>query len=184
MASRTREALGYGEDEVAETGDTGLVVLAVRRDIASSEAADGDYVTLSVDNNGRLRVIPLAGGLGGLTDAELRASPVPVLGPTSSTSSTETRTAVTSTAVVQLLAANVNRKQFLIQNADILPIHLVLGPGTPTTTVYHVVLKACTNADDGTGGSYISDMWKGPVRAIAQQILTITNGAVVVTELT
>lgn len=111
-------------------------------------------------------------------------TPLHVLAPTSIASNAPVRTVVTTAAVVELLAINTSRKQFLVQNADILPIHLVLGPGDPTVSVHHVTLKACTNANDGTGGSFISDLWKGQVRAIAQQVLLVTSGAVVVTEFT
>lgn len=47
-------ALGKAEDAVAASGDTGVAVWAVRRDTATSGAADGDYVSLNVDANGLL----------------------------------------------------------------------------------------------------------------------------------
>lgn len=50
-------SLGKAEDAAAGDGDTGVAVLAVRRDSASSGvSADGDYANLSVDANGALRV--------------------------------------------------------------------------------------------------------------------------------
>lgn len=48
--------LGKAEDAVAASGDTGVAILAVRRDSATAGAADGDYVNLSTDSSGRLRV--------------------------------------------------------------------------------------------------------------------------------
>ena len=102
----------------------------------------------------------------------------------STTTNVPARTTVTTTVVVVLLAEDEDRKQFIIQNTDILPIHLAFGANNPSVSEHHVTLKACTNANDGTGGSFISDMWKGEVRAIAEQVLLVTDGAVSVTEFT
>lgn len=51
-------SLGKAEDAVAASGDTGVAVLAVRRDTASAGAADGDYANLSVTSDGSLRTAP------------------------------------------------------------------------------------------------------------------------------
>ncbi len=60
--------LGKAEDAAAGDGDTGVAMLAVRRDSASSGVgADGDYAMLSVDSTGALRV---TGGGGGTQYAE------------------------------------------------------------------------------------------------------------------
>lgn len=48
--------LGKAEDAVAATGDTGVFILAVRRDTPTSGAAAGDYHELEVDSLGRLWV--------------------------------------------------------------------------------------------------------------------------------
>lgn len=48
----------YNEDAVHASGDTGNLMLAVRRDTAAvGSGADGDYSTLNVDANGRLHVV-------------------------------------------------------------------------------------------------------------------------------
>ncbi len=52
----TAASLGKAEDAVAASGDTGVSVLAVRRDTPSAEAANGDYANLSVTSDGSLRV--------------------------------------------------------------------------------------------------------------------------------
>lgn len=44
------------EDAVHTSGNRGVVGLAVRRDTLTGTAADGDYITLSTDSNGRLYV--------------------------------------------------------------------------------------------------------------------------------
>jgi hypothetical protein len=85
---------------------------------------------------------------------------------------------VTSTSST-VLASNVARREFTIINTDIVPIYIGLGQ-TPTATAYHIVLRPCTVAHDGTGGSYTSDMWKDGVNAIVAS----TTGHVAITELT
>lgn len=55
--------LGKAEDNVHSSGDTGVMLLAVRRDSASSGVStDGDYAALSVDSNGALRTVISGGG--------------------------------------------------------------------------------------------------------------------------
>jgi hypothetical protein len=48
--------VGKAEDAVAASGDTGVMALAVRRDARTADGANGDYVPLHVDADGRLRV--------------------------------------------------------------------------------------------------------------------------------
>lgn len=66
--------------------------------------------------------------------------------------------AITSAATA--LASNSARMGFSIQNLGTNPLFVLLGSGA-TTSVFHVVLRAGTGADDGTGG-----------------ILTMTDGTV------
>ncbi len=50
--------LGKAEDAAHTTGDTGVAMLAVRRDAAASGAgSDGDYATVNVDSTGRVYVV-------------------------------------------------------------------------------------------------------------------------------
>lgn len=46
----------YAEDSIHTTGDVGAFVLAVRNDAGTPLAADGDYIPLSTDSSGNLRV--------------------------------------------------------------------------------------------------------------------------------
>jgi hypothetical protein len=63
-------SLGKAEDAVAATGDTGVAVLAVRRDTPTSDvSAAGDYATLQVNSTGSLWVTPVPTTAGGLTIA-------------------------------------------------------------------------------------------------------------------
>lgn len=62
-------ALGKAEDAIHASGDTGVMALAVRRDTpGTGVGADGDYVNLSTDGNGRLYTS---------TDSELPAAAIP-----------------------------------------------------------------------------------------------------------
>ena len=71
----------YDEDTVSAAADKLTMAGVVRKDAAATLVdADGDRTQLQVDATGLLRVVLPAGG-GGLTDAELRATPVPVSGP-------------------------------------------------------------------------------------------------------
>lgn len=103
---------------------------------------------------------------------------VPVEGVGSSTSNAVAQTAV-GTSSVNVLSSNTARREVIIQNTDTTVIYIGLGQ-TPTSTTYHVALKACSSANDGTGGVYVSDLWTGQINAIS----SATGGHVVVTELT
>lgn len=54
--------LGKAEDAVHASGDTGVMALGVRNDAGTAFAADGDYVPLSIDSSGALRVTGGGGG--------------------------------------------------------------------------------------------------------------------------
>lgn len=56
-------ALGKAEDAVHASGDTGVMMLAVRNDAGTALAADGDYIPVMVDSAGRLYVNVAAGTL-------------------------------------------------------------------------------------------------------------------------
>lgn len=60
---------------------------------------------------------------------------------------------ITSTTA---LASNTDRRHFLIQNEGTNKLFVKFGSGCDSTSVYDLVLKACTGAADGTGGSYES----------------------------
>jgi hypothetical protein len=50
------QALSHAEDAAHTSGDLGVMSLAVRNDAGTALAADGDYIPLSTDANGNLRV--------------------------------------------------------------------------------------------------------------------------------
>jgi hypothetical protein len=63
--------LGKAEDAAHTSGDVGVMALVVRQDSQSAFGADGDYVPMSVDNAGGLRVSIVAGaGSGGTASAD------------------------------------------------------------------------------------------------------------------
>lgn len=105
------------------------------------------------------------------------ANPLVVEGAPSGTSTAPASTAV-GAAASTLLAANPTRLEAMVVNTGITVIFLALGQ-TPTTSAYHVALAACSTANDGTGGTFTTDIWKGTIRAI-----TAAAGTVCVTELT
>lgn len=82
------------------------------------------------------------------------------------------------TSSASILAANASRKECMVVNTGVNAIYLGLGQ-TPTATAYHVALSPCLTANDGTGGTYISDLWTGAINAIGA-----AAGTVVVTEMT
>ena len=84
-----------------------------------------------------------------------------------------------TTASQTFLAANNARKEFRITNTGTTNV-VYLGLGqAPSATAYHVALTPCTVANDGTGGSYTSDFWKGSVQALT----AASTSTIVVTEL-
>ncbi len=98
--------------------------------------------------------------------------------PKSNTSSTPAQTAVAA-ADGEILAANTSRIRLMVQNTGLTVIKLNFGSVAVTQTAYHVALSACTGADDGSGGSYIDEVWTGAVRAIS----SAGGGTCVITEL-
>jgi hypothetical protein len=51
------QALSHAEDAAHASGDLGVMSLAVRNDAGTALAADGDYIPLSTDADGNLRVV-------------------------------------------------------------------------------------------------------------------------------
>lgn len=94
----------------------------------------------------------------------------------SSTASTPAAQTVT-TSSASILAANPSRKECLVVNTGTAVVYLGLGQ-TPTATAYHIALHPCLSANDGTGGTWLSDVWQGGINAIGA-----ASGTVVVTEL-
>jgi hypothetical protein len=67
--------LGKLEDAAHSSGDLGVMALAVRQDTQVDFAADGDYVPLSVDGAGGVRVTPLVTmGSGSIDSATVRVA--------------------------------------------------------------------------------------------------------------
>lgn len=64
----------YAEDSVHNSGDMGTMMLVVRQDSQSDLGADGDYVPLTVNGDGELRVTTAAGsGTSAADDADFVA---------------------------------------------------------------------------------------------------------------
>jgi len=162
---------------------------------------DGQAAALQLDINGKLIT---SGGGGGGSDVniiEIAGSPVGLTNPLAVELSDGTNPLGTSTNPIfvgqapantasapsqqtvggssgSILASNALRIEATIINTGTTPIYLGLGQ-TPTATAYHICLAACSTANDGTGGTYTTDVWKGTINAISA-----SSGTVCVTELT
>lgn len=83
------------EDAAHANADSGLHILGVRNDAAASRtSADGDYGSLAIDSAGRVGITTLGGTLGvtgPLTDAQIRATPLPVTGTVATGGLTDTQ---------------------------------------------------------------------------------------------
>lgn len=104
----------HAEDSVHTSGDSGVMPLAVRNDAGSALAADGDYIPLTTDNLGRLRVA------GSFTPA----SPNTAIASAAFTVGT-TEVALPTTALS-------GREEVIIQNRGPQPIYI--GPTGVTTS--------------------------------------------------
>jgi hypothetical protein len=98
--------------------------------------------------------------------------------PQSSTASSPSQQTI-GTSSGSILTSNASRKEVIVVNTGTTIIYLGLGQ-TPTNTAYHIALPACTAANDGTGGTYVSDLFTGQINAIS----SAASGTVCVTELT
>jgi len=71
---------------------------------------------------------------------------------------------LTPSSGANVLSVNTLRNKLLIQNVGTNPLFVNFG-GTASSSAFHIVLKACSVASDGTGGSYESGnvVWQGSV---------------------
>jgi hypothetical protein len=136
---------------------TNIGALIAVANAAPPSWTEGDQVLESVDLSGHQRVV----------------------GPVSTTASSPAQTSVTSTSS-SILASNSLRLECTIVNTGTVQVYLGLNGKTPTATAYHIALSPCTTANDGTGGTYTTDIMKGQINAIVAS----TSGTVCVTELT
>ncbi len=106
------------------------------------------------------------------------ANGIPVSVPTSGNANAPQQQTV-GTAVIQIVGnTGPGRVEVMVVNTGTTKMYLGLGVG-PTTTAYHVALAACTAANDGTGGSFVSDVWKGAIYAVS----SAASGTLVATEM-
>ena len=76
------------------------------------------------------------------------------------------QTAIGTTAA-KVLDENAKRKGLIVQNTGLTTIKLSFGETLPTQTAYHLALKACGVADDGSGAAYFESSWVGIVNAVS-----------------
>lgn len=142
---------GYAEDAAHTTGHEGLFILVVRRDAASAgSGTDGDYSSLNVDANGRLRVID-----------DLAGTP------------THTADAIVDDTAggVEILAALATRKRATIQNTGLGNMRVSVG-GVPTASAGIQLLPGATTVLDRMDGCALS------IKAIAETATDAAAGVV------
>lgn len=122
--------------------------------------------------SGELLIVALAPGTRNLATA-VTVSPVQ-----SNTSSAVAQSTVGVTNSL-VLASNVARKRFMLQNTGTTKIYIGLGQ-VPTTSAYHFALPAGGSSNDGSSSIWQDTMWTGDIRAIS----SASGGTLVVTELT
>jgi len=130
-------SLGKAEDAVHASGDTGIQILAIRNDNASTTltSGNGDYSGIAVDPTGVV-----------LTREA----------PANSANKTNVTAAITSTTV---LAANSARKSAILSNDSTSDCYVSYG-GTASTTSYTFLLAA------GNQATVIGSEYAGPLVAI------------------
>jgi hypothetical protein len=151
----------YNEDDVAPANPTGPTVVAIRADSLSAQGANGDWVALRATANGELycKIVDSINVLGPLTDAQLRASAVPVSGPLTDAqlratpvpvtgggggiqyTEGDTDSTITGTAALWEDAANTLRP---VSSATPLPISVATIPSHPVTNAGTFAVQADT----------------------------------------
>jgi hypothetical protein len=163
------DPFGANADAAVAAGAAGSIQAKLRRATQGLEDLK-TLIVLAAGTNAIGKLSPNSGV--DIGDVDVTATPK------GSTSSNVAQTSQGTTAA-EVLASNANRKQAVIQNTGTTVVKLGLGR-TPTATAYHVALKACASADDGTGGTFVTDLWTGAINAIS----SASGGTLVVTELT
>lgn len=173
---------------------------ASRVAIASAAApslVEGQLTSLSIDDNGNLRVTTAGGGGGGTSSSF--GSPLPATGtaagvedpsgdmvalqvdgsgnlkvagsltvtPITSTAASVPAVNTVGTTAEVAIAANANRKRLVLVNAGTTALKYYLGASDPDQDNYHFAQPAGGSANDGSRAPYIDDMWKGEVRVIS-----------------
>lgn len=124
-----------------------------------AEPADSDHVLRFKT----ARDVGTGGPSAGLTDAQLRATAVPVTAGPKQSSAVPNFTPVTADGTVFTLAAG---EKGFIQNLDDAAVYVKYG-ATASSTSFNYVLKAGTAANDGLGGVVVIDDWIGVVSIAA-----------------
>lgn len=155
------------EDAIHQTGDPGVMALAVRQSSQADFGADGDYVPLSIDDDGGLRVSIVAGaGSGGTAaadDADFTAgttSGTPAMGvyestPTSVTDGDLGTVGITSTRQLRTSAAQSGTWTVDLGATDNAVLDNI--DGDLTTIIGHVDgLEGLLTTIDGDTGSILT----------------------------
>lgn len=139
--------LVLAEDAAHQTGDPGVQMLAVRQDAQADFAADGDYVPLSIDANGALRV---SGGGGGTQYATNDAYADTNVGTLALTIRDDALTTLTETDgdYSGLRVDSTGRLWVNVSNTVTVAAHAVTNAGTFVVQVDGAALTALQLIDD------------------------------------
>jgi len=116
----TATDLGKAVDAVAGSTDTGVSLLAVRKDSISSGVADGDYTPLYSDSSGRLYV-----AISGTVTTDGSASAQPIIQSTANllnmteASGAAIKTAVEGTLATSSVQATLNHAQVVVGTSEV-----------------------------------------------------------------
>lgn len=119
-----------------------------------------------------LSVVMASDAATGLTDAQLRATAVPVSLPTQGSSSTTASVSASASAITVLAANSARRGCVIAGNSTLVTTYLLFGSGTPSSTNYTVAISA--NISVVLGDRDYTGIIKG--------ISTAATGAMLVTE--
>lgn len=143
----TATSLGKAEDAAHSSGDTGVMALGVRNDAGTAFAADGDYVPLSVDASGAVRV---TGGGGGTQYTEDAAAPADPVGNAMIMVRKDTLAGLTSADGDNVAARGTDKGELYVKHSDAIPVtdnggNISIDDGGNSITVDGTV--AVTNSD-------------------------------------
>lgn len=161
LSTLTPPAAITGFATAANQGTELTLLSAIQAQLVANGAAEATAVK---QDTGNASLASIDGKV--LTDAQLRATPVPVSGTITATpvkaSTANTPSIVTSGGDV--IALNASRKSWGVQNLGTNPLFVRMATGA-SSTVFHIVLMGGIANDDGTGGYFTDDTYTGVVSA-------------------
>lgn len=161
LSTLTPPAAITGFATAANQGTELTLLSAIQAQLVANGAAEATAVK---QDTGNASLASIDGKV--LTDAQLRATPVPVSGTITATpvkaSTANTPSILTSGGDV--IASNASRKSWGVQNLGTNPLFVCMATGA-SSTVFHFCLGPGQANDDGLGASVADDTYTGVVSA-------------------